>query len=104
MELLKIVNIKEFKDNIGKVVLHKNSFDYILLLVQGKVALIEVKASDSMVRCYEVWKLREQGPGSLTEGNLRFPSNDEFGRYGWSYTNRKDAEVKYNLLKGEDNE
>ena len=99
-DLLKMVNIKEFNEMIGKVVSHRNTFNYILLYVQDEYALVRVKSSISVPRGYEVWKLRVRTSNHKYDPNgVWLPGNNDFGYFGWSYNNKEDALAKYSELR-----
>lgn len=79
--------------------LHKaNGFDYFLLEETRNYALIRVMNRKGDPRGFEVWKIRTPRGKYQNKYGLRFPSNEDFGTYGWSYQTLPTATEKYKKL------
>ena len=98
---------------VGDVVLKSNGMRYICATVSPHscflgVALVKVLpgldnedfVEWSSVLGWEVWFLRvESRDESFGKRKpIRFPSNVEFGSYGWSFESREAADVKFSML------
>ena len=93
--------IKKIKDTFTK-----NDFDYRLIARVGRIALFE--QFDAKEVCgYEIHKIRVKPiqpmflPGDEYKGYTHYeklPSNEEFGKYGWYYMNKRLAIDHYNEL------
>lgn len=98
-----MVKFKQFSDMVGKVVCKRNSFSYSCVEVRGDYALIVGKAYDNTPRSFEVWKLRYfPANNNLGMGGfVKFPSNEDFGSYGWSFSLGSQALARFKLLTGD---
>lgn len=91
---------------VDSVVLRSNGFRYVPRLLSGDVVLVEVLSGlgKTITMGWEVWKLRPYAPnyrGFCNRWRVRFPANSDFGRYGWFFSGRDDAESKFkSLLEG----
>ena len=89
-----------------KETFRKNGWDFRLIKSQWPYALYELSGLfdwGGYVVGYEVHKLRKIPSlatfyGDLVKDYIRYPSNEEFGEYGWSYQDLEDAEIKYKAL------
>ena len=90
--------MEDFEKSIGKVVLDKNSMSYSLVSLLGKNALIQVVATNGITKGFEVWKIRIRPLNSKAPGHVWFPSNEDFGKYGWYYPNKEQALCKFKEL------
>lgn len=78
----------------------KNSYDFKLLKLKDGVALFELKKESSVIG-YEVHKVRVSllgnpfsAPSEYTHYH-QLPSNEDFGKYGWSFKHLIDAMIKF---------
>ena len=79
----------------------RGRFSYVVRGRRGSFCLIEIKDSLHTFG-WEVWKLRVYaGKGFVNRWGLRFPSDAEFGYYGWSFVRREMAEYKLKRLYNE---
>jgi len=86
------------------VVKTRGRFSFVPLVLSNSIALIEVK-DELHSPSYEVWILRlYKGKGFSNVWNHIFPSDEDFGSYGWSFSDKVNAEAKFNslLLAGSD--
>ena len=90
--------IDDFSGLVGKQVLNKHQMSYSCMTVRGNYALISVRGHNGMPRGYEVWKLRLRSGGYGGETTVKFPSDEEFGYYGWSYQSYDKAQEKFEEL------
>ena len=81
----------DFSDMKGKYVLSTNELHYYCMDIRGTYALISVEAIKGMPQGYEVWIVREKKSGFSNKWKCRFPTNEEFGKYGWYYPNLERA-------------
>ena len=80
----------------------KNGFDYVQVL-RGKKSCIYAQWSGEIIVVYEVMKIRVK-PGRWLKGTWieereKFPSNEDIGCYGKSYTTWECAFEKYKELE-----
>jgi len=89
-----VVDFSVFSKLVGNVVSRRGSVSYYCKDVVGFFALIKVFGSNGRVRCFEVWRLR--APRVLNSHSnswgVRFPSNSDFGYYGWSFGEKSNAD------------
>lgn len=106
-------------NTIGKEVMRRNGMCYIscyyrgrshdnhFLVVRVGVTLEHAKkqgyediSDKGLERGWEVWKVREPYANSFTnKWGLNFPTNEEFGLYGWSYQDYENAKKRLEELK-----
>ena len=84
-----------------------HNWDYTLLKRHNDVAALYVMKRKGVVR-YEVWVLRRYLTDSplvgRKAGDIRTPTNSDWGIYGWTYLKLESAEAKFNeLINNEDN-
>ena len=93
-----------FEHLMGEVVSHKNGWDYHCVHVINNLAIIIVRNGNTRV-CYELWKLRPTGKasGHSNKYGVRFPSDSQWGRIGWTYKNELDVYKKLLSLLESDN-
>ena len=82
---------------VGKEVLVNGQIRYFCVRVFENIALLSL-SNGNIPLGYEVWKIRPVSGRFSNKWNLRFPSNEDFGRYGWSYQTREAAEEKFREL------
>ena len=75
----------------------QREFCFKLLIRHGEFGLL-VKQKDAASPCYEVVRIRKRkkdviikGRLAASEGDEYLPRDEEWGAYGWSYTNKRDA-------------
>lgn len=91
---------------VGSVVSVSNGMRYFCCTVECRsdelpLALVQVSLNNKIAknrdgrglsRGWEVWVLRPESRSSLGErGIVRFPSNEEFGTYAWSFQSKEAA-------------
>jgi len=82
---------------VGKEVLVKGLLSYSCLRVSGCFSLLSVSGTVGTLG-FEVWKIRPPSGRYVNRWGLRFPSDEEFGYYGWSYQSEEAAVKKYEEL------
>jgi hypothetical protein len=92
---------------VGKVVWSGNRRSYSCLRLEPSshflgLTLIKVLPNDkSCPVSFEVWLVRKDLGKFSNKWGLRFPSNEDFGYYAWSYQTETKALEKFNsLIKG----
>ena len=86
-----------------KETFRKNGFDFKLIKSEEVFAIYELSYLGD-VRGYEVHKLRKipslaSFNDKIINDYIKYPSNEDFGKYGWGYSFLKDAEDKLQELK-----
>ena len=87
-----------------KQLLETNDYTYDLLESYDKGSYVITLYKQDII-AYEVQILRRYPKGRVfhgmdMSGKLRYPCNEDWGKYGWSYSNLNDAKDKImNLLK-----
>jgi hypothetical protein len=88
-------NEMSFNDKIltmvGNKVYSTNSECYYCERVCSDRALIRVESPKGITESFEVWVVRDNRYEKANQYRLRFPSNEDFGKYGWTYPNREIA-------------
>jgi hypothetical protein len=82
--------------------IRKNGFDYTQILRGGRSLLYEQHVTPR-IQHYEVFEIRK-APARIINGKPypekeRFPGNEDFGKWAWSYTTLERAKKKYNELE-----
>ena len=90
----------------------KNGYDYLLLKRCDRLAIYE-QSDKGKTFAYEFHKIRLNQPSiikykqpngdvNVVKRPLReaLPSNEDWGRYGWTFNTLKEADIKYESLKG----
>jgi hypothetical protein len=93
---------------VGKGKNHSD-WDFIQVKREGNVAMYERKDRMSGRSHWEVIKVREEKGGKRVLGGVEvffkprevYPSDREFGDFGWCYGDREVAESKFSLLLSE---
>ena len=82
--------------NVGDIIQVKKGLSFKLVALLNSVGLIEVTHSNTPIPHYEVWNIRENPLSWQSKGRglYRFPSNEDFGSYGWSFSTKPIA-VKF---------
>jgi len=118
---MNLMDASKYVDLIGEVVLTRNCFDYFveylylnklgdktfaLVRILGKGEVSSNRESEDQihdsVKGYEVWILRAVDEKAKIHNKwyVKFPCNEDFGRYGWSYQNKESALKKIEELCG----
>jgi hypothetical protein len=65
-----------------------NGMVYSVRSLAGSVAFVDVVSVSTGVCHFELWYLRENPLSWQLEGRgrVRYPSNEDFGSYGWSFS------------------
>jgi hypothetical protein len=91
--------MNELNDKIGTCILKTNGYQYYLEVIEGLNALVSVRKGDRTFG-YETWIIRRYSPTHKIKPNgLRFPSNEDFGHYGWYYPNKESALKKLEEIR-----
>ena len=92
-----------FKSIEGEEVLTRNKFVYSCTWVRENIALIHGTRLDVPMEVFEVWKLRttHENDKHPNKWGVSFPSNNNFGYYGWSYDTLEAATKKFDSLVNE---
>lgn len=84
-----------FSKIVGEVVCRNNQKRYLCMYMSGYFVLIKVLGSLGRVDGFEVWKLRTYPQGQnlryMNKWGVKFPCNEDFGTYGWSFQTLKVA-------------
>ena len=81
-----VVN-RDFLGLVGNVVFERGLLSYSCQRVVGVFAFVVVSDSNTRGCWFEVWKLRDPlGSKFVNRWGVRFPSDNEFGYYGWSFS------------------
>ena len=83
----------------GKVIKTRGIMSYICEKVIGNYAFIRVKGYNDITLGYEVMKLRTYPiTDKYKPGGIRFPSDEDFGKYGWYYKDKDKALTRFAML------
>jgi len=84
--------------------LRKNGFDYELVL-RGKKALIYSQRVSENVTYYEVFRMKisrtKTIQGKIIPPHERFPRDEDFGKWAWTYRSYDKALRKFHDLENE---
>lgn len=77
-------------------------YDFTLLQRTGDIAMF-TKTKENLDRnLYEVVRVQKRKEvtmfGNVVEAHEAMPSPEQWGAYGWSYSNPEDARAKFNAL------
>ena len=83
---------------------NKNGTFYTLVKRNNKAAIYSQKDSDGLLIGYEVFEVKIQpsfifpGTSTVNPEKERFPGNEDFGKFAWSYCTETKALEKYNEI------
>ena len=87
--------------------LRKNKFNYTHI-IRGEKACIYAQEVTKTVTCYEVFKIKvipeRKVYGRIIKAHEKFPHDEAFGYWAWSYRDYDKALEKFNKLEGINNE
>ena len=82
----------------------KKRYNYELYKEIYPYAIFSQKRDSDIIIAYETVVLREHKERKIKEKilaySLRFPSNEDWGRYGWTFSSIEMATNKFNELNG----
>lgn len=82
----------------------QNGYLYWQICRTDKAAIYEQRAQDGRGIFYEVWKIRKRDArtwqGRYYPAGERIPSNNDWGKYGWTYYTISRARAKFDELNG----
>ena len=83
-------------------ILRKNGFEYNLI-TEGEKSFIYRQLYTKNVSYYEVFEKRIAKPSKIMgkdiPAHIRFPGNEDFGKWAWSYRNPETAQKKFMELE-----
>ena len=85
--------------SVGDVIKSTNDYEYVLHSLLNDIAIVASYSKECSASHYEVWKIRSTPLSWRLKGSglYRFPTTEEFGRYGWSFNCIESAD-KFTLL------
>jgi len=90
------MNYKPLKESFSR-----KGFTYTVVKREGDKAIYEQK-SGKKILAYEVIKIRRHNgytiAGVFMEPAETYPSDNDWGTFGWTYSSLEQATVKYNTL------
>lgn len=90
------MNYKPLKESFSR-----KGFTFTLLKREGDKAIYEQKMGSKLL-AYEVIKVRRHDgytiAGVFMEPSETYPSDSDWGTYGWTYTKLEQAKTKYDSL------
>ncbi len=82
--------------------LRKNGFNYNQVLRGLRSCLYRQRLIEK-IDAYEVFKIRIRSAryiqGKFLQAKERFPADEDFGKFAWTYTNFENAKKKYDELE-----
>ena len=83
-------------------IMRKNGFTYVLVR-RGQRSCIYAQGISENILCYEVFHIRITSAryfkGKLIEEHERFPHDEAFGRWAWSFKSYDEALEKFHELE-----
>lgn len=85
--------MNKYKHLEGEQLTKNNGFTYHCIVTKYDYALIEARNQQNPGEHLEIWKLRDYSKSTSLRNsfNVNFPSNEEFGYYGWSFSDKNKA-------------
>lgn len=85
-------------------IIHKRGFTYTQVC-RGQRSCIYAQGVSGNIVCYEVFIIKITQPrhfkSKFIEAHERFPHDESFGRWAWSFSTLEEAKTKFNELESQ---